>query len=67
MNEATQEAEFVGTAVVFYYDQLGVGNLGYRLTPSVRGPGRATELACEAPSGAARIAPKILVSARVLT
>jgi hypothetical protein len=67
LNEAIPEAAFVGTAVVFYYDQLGDGNLGYRVTPSVRGPGRATEVACAAPSGAARVAPQILVSARMLT
>ncbi|WP_425454779.1 GNAT family N-acetyltransferase [Frondihabitans australicus] len=57
---------FVGTGGMLHYDELGVFNLGYRLAPEAWGLGIATELVVAAREHAARLAPEIRVSARVL-
>lgn len=67
LDQSLPVGAFVGTGGMLYYQELGVWNLGYRLTPRAWGRGLATELAREATSCAARVAPQIPVSARVLT
>ena len=67
LDESLPEGTFVGTGGMLYYEQFGVWNLGHRLTPSAWGRGLATELACAASECAARVAPQVPVSARVLT